>query len=131
MSYIRKETIQNWELRASTPKRTDNGCCERINAQIHERDHYNLTAILTHFVHCPGHIWSARRAEVRLLLFSALEEVFLEGQSFFSASFSPSGLHSYSDFRMVGDEVALTTANPKPCMKVALHTAFQCMVMGD
>jgi hypothetical protein len=44
---------------------------------------------------------------------------------------SPFGLDSYSDFRMVGDEVALTAANPKPCMKVSLHTAFQCMVMGD
>jgi hypothetical protein len=30
---------------------------------------------------------------------------------------------------MVGDEVALATANPKLYVKVSLHTAFQCMVI--
>ena len=43
---------------------------------------------------------------------------------------SPFGLYSYSDFRMVGDEVALTAANPKLDVKVSLHPAFQCMVIG-
>ena len=32
---------------------------------------------------------------------------------------------------MVGGEITLSAANPKPCVKVSLHTAFQCMVMGD
>ncbi len=40
------------------------------------------------------------------------------------------GLDSYSNFRMVGDEVALTAANPKLAVKVSLHPAFQCMVIG-
>jgi hypothetical protein len=40
------------------------------------------------------------------------------------------GLFSYSDFRMVGDEVALTAANPKLDVKFSLHPAFQCMVIG-
>jgi hypothetical protein len=35
-----------------------------------------------------------------------------------------------SNFRMVGDEVALTAANPKLDVKVSLHPAFQCMVTG-
>jgi len=39
-------------------------------------------------------------------------------------------LSSYSDFRMVVEEIALPTANPEPCMKVSLHTALQCMVIG-
>ena len=34
-------------------------------------------------------------------------------------------------FRMVGDEVALTAANPKLDVKVSLHPAFQSMVIGD
>ena len=33
-------------------------------------------------------------------------------------------------FRMVGGEVALSTANPKLDVKVSLHPAFQCMVIG-
>jgi hypothetical protein len=37
---------------------------------------------------------------------------------------------SSSTFRMVGDEVALTAANPKLDVKVSLHPAFQCMVIG-
>ncbi|HJT57856.1 MAG TPA: hypothetical protein VJ761_15245, partial [Ktedonobacteraceae bacterium] len=43
---------------------------------------------------------------------------------------SPFELCSYSNFRMVGDEVALTAANPKLDVKVSLHPAFQCMVIG-
>ncbi len=31
--------------------------------------------------------------------------------------------------RMVGGEVAFPTANPKPYVKVSLHTAPQCMVI--
>jgi len=31
--------------------------------------------------------------------------------------------------RMVGDEVALATANPKPCIILSHYTAFQCMVI--
>ncbi|MDQ2902101.1 MAG: hypothetical protein M3Y81_00930 [Chloroflexota bacterium] len=34
------------------------------------------------------------------------------------------GLDSYSNFRMVGDGVALTAANPKLDVKVSLHPAF-------
>ena len=30
--------------------------------------------------------------------------------------------------RMVGEEVALPTASPEPCMKVSLHPAPQCTV---
>ncbi len=33
-------------------------------------------------------------------------------------------------YRMVGGEVALSTANPKLDVKVSLHPAFQCMVIG-
>ena len=40
------------------------------------------------------------------------------------------GLASYSDFRMVGDEITPTAANPKLDVKVSLHPAFQCMVIG-
>jgi Tn3 transposase DDE domain len=40
------------------------------------------------------------------------------------------GLFSSSDFRMVGDEVTSTAANPKLDVKVSLHPAFQCMVIG-
>jgi len=32
--------------------------------------------------------------------------------------------------RMVVDEVALTAASPKLDVKVSLHPAFQCMVIG-
>jgi hypothetical protein len=39
---------------------------------------------------------------------------------------SPERPCSYSSFRMVGDEVALTAANPKLDVKVSLHPAFQC-----
>jgi hypothetical protein len=38
-------------------------------------------------------------------------------------------LPSYADFRMVGDKVTLTAANPKLDVKVSLHPAFQCMVI--
>jgi hypothetical protein len=31
---------------------------------------------------------------------------------------------------MVGGEIALPTANPKLDVKVSLHPAFQCMVIG-
>ena len=34
-----------------------------------------------------------------------------------------------AQFRMVGDEVTLTAANPKLDVKVSLHPAFQCMVI--
>jgi len=30
---------------------------------------------------------------------------------------------------MVGGEITLSAANPKPCVKVSLHTAPQCMVI--
>ena len=39
------------------------------------------------------------------------------------------GYFAIPTFRMVGDEVALATANPKLYVKVSLHTAFQCMVI--
>jgi hypothetical protein len=32
-------------------------------------------------------------------------------------------------FRMVGDEVTLATANPKPCIILSHYTAFQGMVI--
>jgi hypothetical protein len=32
-------------------------------------------------------------------------------------------------FRMVDDEVALTSANTKPCVTLSYYTAFQCMVI--
>ncbi len=32
-------------------------------------------------------------------------------------------------FRMVGEGIAPSTANPEPCVKVSLHTAPQCMVI--
>jgi hypothetical protein len=34
-------------------------------------------------------------------------------------------------FLMVGARIAPITANPKPCMIVSDHTAFQCMVICD
>src|SRR6266700_3503822 len=56
--------------------------------------------------------------------------LFLGVHSYSRANHGSFGLGSSSDFRMVGDEVALTAATPKLDVKVSLHPAFQCMVIG-
>lgn len=38
-------------------------------------------------------------------------------------------LHLTFSLRMVDARITPTTANPKPCMTVSGHTAFQCMVI--